>query len=285
MNVKMYKQVDQKITSELNALESLCKQHDGYSIPIYWDLLKNYRENARDFYIYDQDQLIGYFSAFSFSENEFEISAMIHPHYRRQGIFSTHLREVQLLAAELEVERFTFVCPKNLTASKAALTAIGARYHFTEYTLRLLNDSVSLPPSTETTTLIEAGPDDCQVLAALDAKCFNSNETLMLQRFNEIISDTHRRTWLFMLENKPIGKIHLRIENGIVILHDLCILPEHQGFGYGFQMLQDTLRQLRVMRLRETQLTVNAHNENALRLYQKAGFEIQQVYEYYKLDV
>ena len=284
MLIKTYQQADKPTVLALKQLESVCKNHDGTSIPIYWDVLSSHRESAKDFYGYEKYHLVAYFSAFSFSDDEYEISAMVHPDYRQRGFFSTCLEQIRILAKQEGIKRFMFALPENVVSSEKALKAVGADYYFTEYTLQRANKKELPVIGSEKTALIEANITDCHLLASLDARCFDSNEEVMCKRFTATMNDKNRCVWLFMLGEKPIGKIHCRFENEVAVLHDLCILPSEQGGGYGLCMLQETLKQLLSMPIDNVRLTVRADNSSALKLYQKVGFETELAHQYFRLS-
>src|SRR5262245_34367398 len=80
--------------ADIRQLETICNQFEGLTMKFNWNTLQDRPpDQGNDFLLYAAGQLIGYLALYGFNYKEAEISAMTHPHYRRQGIFK------QLLAA------------------------------------------------------------------------------------------------------------------------------------------------------------------------------------------
>ena len=52
----------------------------------------------------------------------------------------------------------------------------------------------------------------------------------------------------------------------------LCVLPGHQGHGFGRLLIESSVRALRAMKFHELTLTVTAVNSRAVQLYENLGF-------------
>ncbi|MBW4839450.1 MAG: GNAT family N-acetyltransferase, partial [Paenibacillaceae bacterium] len=64
-------------------------------------------------------------------------------------------------------------------------------------------------------------------------------------------------------------------------IHDFCVLPSHQGRGYGREMLAQTVRLLLAQGRSRIRLSVAADNRSALELYRKTGFAMVSESSYY----
>jgi ribosomal protein S18 acetylase RimI-like enzyme len=53
----------------------------------------------------------------------------------------------------------------------------------------------------------------------------------------------------------------------------ICVAPEVQGTGVGYELLRQSLTTLRDVRCRAASLTVTAANTQAVALYERVGFE------------
>src|SRR5579883_2498152 len=75
--------------AEIRQLASLCNTYEQLDMKLNWDMLNARPDNeTNDFLYYDHGILAGYLALFSFNANEGELSGMVHPAYRRRGIFS-----------------------------------------------------------------------------------------------------------------------------------------------------------------------------------------------------
>ena len=63
-------------------------------------------------------------------------------------------------------------------------------------------------------------------------------------------------------------------ERGEYYISNLGVLPDFQGNGYGARLLTFAEEQARKLMLRKCSLTVDEHNDGAIRLYQRYGYEI-----------
>src|SRR5881275_2227586 len=81
--------LDTSELSEIKQLAQLCNQHDGLDLKLNWNILRDRpSDQLNDFLYYADGQLVGFLALFSFNSLEGEISGMVHPTYRRRGIFS-----------------------------------------------------------------------------------------------------------------------------------------------------------------------------------------------------
>ena len=94
-----------------------------------------------------------------------------------------------------------------------------------------------------------------------------------------------RKAYIVLLGNESIGMMRvLEIGEKGACFHGFSILPEHQGRGYGRQILQETVRMTREQGRVEQELDVEVENLNALGLYQSCGFETTSGYDFYAIS-
>lgn len=74
------------------------------------------------------------------------------------------------------------------------------------------------------------------------------------------------------LEGKPIGYYITHRVLDEATLMNICVHPNHQGKGYGGQLLQNALERLKRHSITHCFLEVRASNKGAGALYQKLGF-------------
>src|SRR3989338_4450414 len=72
--------------TQLRALAARCQQVDGYCIPLYSNLLLKRRNLPCNLLCYHQQQLIGFLSVFFFYDDGCELTLMVDPAWRRQGV-------------------------------------------------------------------------------------------------------------------------------------------------------------------------------------------------------
>jgi len=86
-------------------------------------------------------------------------------------------------------------------------------------------------------------------------------------------------TWLATYQSGPsepleyCGTIQgIQDQTAIGAIQNLGVVPEHRGHGLGYWLLWSALRGFRAAGLPRAFLEVTAHNEGAVRLYQRVGF-------------
>src|SRR5205807_10151010 len=84
--VKKYTLTEAEIT-EISQLIDTCNTHDGLRMRIGLEMLRARRgDEVNDFLYYVDGQLAGYREADSWGKKEKELTGMVYPDFRRQGI-------------------------------------------------------------------------------------------------------------------------------------------------------------------------------------------------------
>ena len=304
---------------KLLTLESICRTKDGTMSSVCNSTEFNCRRDVPVFFLVFMDtlyqgkhctkttvqrnslsetELIGYLSVFLPEESTAELNVLIHPDYRRQGIFTELLQRAKDSLSPLGTEEFVFVCEPSSTDAAAAMPAMKAEKKSSEYQMLLENTScipasffcTRSDSSSEATAdkpkpanseilgeLLEATPYDLPLLGRMNALFFETSDE-MGELFAEesyytqdttvykyVITDEHKKTI-------PIGTVCFFEEETIGNIFGLGILPEYRGHGYG----KDLLAQLFacIPADKKIILQVSGRNAAAFQLYQKAGFQI-----------
>lgn len=106
-----------------------------------------------------------------------------------------------------------------------------------------------------------------------------------INHFQEVLSK--KDLYIFQslkLDNNIIGYIVLMKVDSFIELHKIAIVPDYQGQGYGFYLLKNIIDNLRLIDIENIVLEVNINNINAIKLYEKLGFNVIGVRKnYYKM--
>ncbi|PEK99059.1 N-acetyltransferase [Bacillus sp. AFS017336] len=68
--------------------------------------------------------------------------------------------------------------------------------------------------------------------------------------------------------------INLKQEPNYAYLFEILIYPEYRGQGYGNEAMSACIKEINELGIEDVCLHVFGHNQGALKLYQKLGFEI-----------
>ena len=294
---------------KLLTLESACRVKDGTTSSVCSTTEFNCRRDVPVFFLaLDGAELVGYLSVFLPEESTAELNVLVHPDYRRQGIFTKLLQRAKAALSAIGTKEFVFVCEPSSADATAAILAMNAEKKCSEYQM-LLETTAKLSPtfrnaapfsdsaetlqcSPDTTPhdcrgeLLEATPDDLPLLGRMNALFFETSDE-MGELFAEdsyytpgttvykyVITDKNKKT-------VPIGTVCFYEEETIGNIFGLGILPKYRGHGYGKDLLQTLLS--RIPADKKIYLQVSSWNAAAFQLYQKAGFKIMAQQDFWLL--
>ena len=117
--------------TQIRELEIICNQAEKIAVKLNWGLMKM-REPGKtsDFCHYAQGKLVGYMPVDGFGD-QFEITAIVHPDYRRQGILQ--LLQWRKKSNSPQRRRLLLVNYRNSVSGNALVAALGLPYHNSEY--------------------------------------------------------------------------------------------------------------------------------------------------------
>lgn len=255
---------------ELIQLQDICESYDNLNLKLNWDLLKTREENEQfDFLHYEDDSLVGFLGVYKIGV-EYEICGMIHPQYRRKGIFTALWK--QALATINESEPILLNAPAQSKSAKEWLNTIPCSYAFSEHQMHLENRDV------EVNTLVQlrnATARDMKVLMELNVVGFGEEYDDEEKYRNEIEEGT---VYIIEWNGITVGKIHIQCELDQSWIYGFVVYPQYQGKGYGRSALTQIVR---LEEHNDIYIEVATENENALSLYEKCGFVSYQTQDYY----
>lgn len=278
--------LNQQQLEKIRRLEEICNKSDGLTMKLNWSRLKRRPPTEiNDFLSYDRDQLVGYLALYSFNAKEAETSAMTHPDYRQQGIFKQLLAAARTELRKRSTPDFLFICERVSISGAATMQAIGARYDFSEYKMIREPDAPRPQNIPAPIRLRPATPADIPTLGRMDEIFFKVPFDSGQRHLADEMADSSRQILVAMRGEKEIGKIAIRLGETETFIYAFGVLPEYRRQGYGRAILNRTVEQLVAEARPHISLEVATDNEQALSLYQQAGFHTTTVYDYYRLPV
>lgn len=277
---------------DIRALADLCNAEDGITLKLNWDMLSARPAGVtNDFLMYEKDELIGFLGVYTFRSTEAEISGMVHPHYRRKGVFTRLADAASEECRRRGIPKLIFICQEHSASGKAFLQARGAVYSFSEHWMEMRMPDGQTPPVPETrqTEALElrlAAADDVEVLTELNRQGFDMSYEDARVYAENTVADKKEKTYVAELGGKPIGKLAVRVDEGVAFIFGFCVLTQYRGRGCGREILARTIE--RVYREGGTvrfELEVAADNPRALRLYESCGFRALNANDYYTIEL
>ncbi len=281
--------LDEEQKQKISALEQLCFEEEPLCNHVFMSNEINYDRTIPVFYLaYENELLVGFLTFFIPTKEEVEISALVHPKYRRMGIFTALEQAARVTIAENGIGSIIYNVER---AGKSAACVLKSRNITelvrSEYRMKITGEALS--KLCEGTFATSEGFGSRRVSAetltdymSISGKAFGSDET---ERYGDAIlnSDT-RLGYLFYKNGCPIGTFAIGLEQkDEPFIYGVAITESERGRGYGKFLMQQAC--LIAKEYSDTLwLDVDSLNPAALRLYTGIGFEITFACDYYRAE-
>ena len=241
---------------KLSQLFQICRQEGSYcpSYPKDGDIFFALKKSESD------SSLAAALILFHLEEDLWEVAALTHPDFRRQGCFRCLLDAAEAFSPNAD---FVFAVPPKTEPAASVLDSIGAQFWYTEHLMALDSSNMPIFPCKipDSLSCCIQWPDGCSTAAGMDiSACFYSGQTLTASCRLNFSACT---------------------EGPVCCIYQVLV-PEtlrHQGWGFRFfAALLPLLAQKGVLRF---VLQVSGDNLPALALYKKTGFRITETLWYY----
>lgn len=279
MITKHYK-LDPVQLRDLDKLCHSCQKKDGNIVPTYPHLLSQMRSLPSTLLFYSKKKLAGFLSVFFFYNDACEISLMIAPSFRKQGLATLMLKEMLPFTMDPEIKTLVFSIPHHLNHDNLI------EHHFTYQHSEFQMQRISKKPllfDKENITVRQAFIEDIPALNSIDGACFNSSSKDMEARFKELLHHRDYQLYIAHKNGKPIGKAHIYFEQNTARFSDIAILPSLQGQGLGSALLAHCINTCLNRNIRHLSLDVETTNQTALSLYTRLGFDIINAYDFWSI--
>lgn len=274
--------------NEIHLLEAECskKEQGKLHMKLNWEMLnERIGHETNDFLFYEDEKLVGFLGMYGFGRDEIEITGMVHPDYRRAGIFTQLVKAAgeECLNRNVNpntiVNSMLFVTERQIEGASSFSKKAGASYEFSEYKMERGNEPVqySFPQSVQ---LRKAESEDREFIATVDELCFGRSRDPLEEIF-ENVGDLNS-TFIGIQSGQRIGKLRAVREENLGGIYGFGVLPELRGKGFGREMLLRAVEGLLQNGAKGITLEVESRNERALSLYKACGFREVTSYDYYR---
>ena len=281
MFFKLKENLNNNDFNDINDLKSICFVHDNTNLKIEIDYkLSNVAKNndktssiINEFMLYDENKLIGYAGICDFGGEEIEVNGMVHPDYRRKGIFT---RLFSLLKDEFnkrDNKAMLLLSDNNSVSGIEFIKNMTDDFSHSEYDMNLDMDATQ-NESFDNLIFRKALIGDINKIKEANFEFFSVND------IEDISSGI---TYLLETDNIIIGKVRLEAIDNNGGIYGLEILPKYRGNGYGRELLILSIKKLKESNVKIINLQVETDNKNALNLYKSCGFKENYTMDYYRL--
>lgn len=268
--------------AQIKELVAICNEQDGLDLKVNPGMLeKRSGEHEEDFVCYADGKLIGFLGLYVFHGGEAEVSGMVHPAYRRKGIFTALQAQAADACRRRGIPSQLFIIQRDSQSGKSYMERIGGEYQFSEYWMDL-GEKQRATVSGNVLLLPEIA-SDYETLIWLNVHGFQMEEERAREMAENMAGDPKSTTHLMIVDDKAIGKISVNKDESKAFIYGFCVHPDHQGKGYGRQALAQTIEMLVEEGCPQVSLEVACENSSALGLYESCGFFVKSANDYYKL--
>ncbi|MDI9819786.1 MULTISPECIES: GNAT family N-acetyltransferase [unclassified Legionella] len=271
-------QLDEDQLTAVGLLTEACHSHDGGTPILYKHLLTQKRDTENNVLLFENHCLIGFLSVYFFYEDACEVSLMVTPSHRRQGIASRLLKTILPLLIAKEIK--TLIFSTAAAMDKNWLQDLGFSYRNSEAHMQRHSYEPILMPA-QNLRIRKAVLTDIADLCAIDEACFSGQQSNMLARFHMILNDSNYTVLLALHNELVVGKAHIHWQTQESTLSDIAILPQYQGRGWGSELLAYCINHAITSGQKRLILDVETTNHHAFNLYLRHGFKIVNLSDYW----
>lgn len=267
--------------NNIKSLQEICEKKEGYQLKLNFEMLKNRSENrTEDFFHYEEGQLVGFLGSYRFG-NKVELCGMVHPAFRKRGIFSKLLERGLSEVLKQNTETVLINAPAKSQSAKRFLKNVPCTFSFSEHQMRWHKTEIA--DVEEVMMRPSFGNEDWEAEIKLDVLGFGLKER-EAREVNEMERKRGGEQRLLIEVNGQIaGKMRISESNGEAWIYSFAIFPELQRKGIGRRALAKAVN-MEHQKGFSIYLEVEAKNANALRLYESCGFRSYHSQDYYRYE-
>ncbi|HQO73103.1 MAG TPA: GNAT family N-acetyltransferase [Sedimentibacter sp.] len=278
--IKLKERTDKSDFNDINNLNNACIDYDKIHLKLEIDYklsngekYGNNMNKINEFMFYDDNKLVGYAGICDFGGDEIEVNGMVHPEYRRRGIFTRLFSLVKDEFNKRDSKGMLLLSDNNSIGGISFIKRITDDYHHSEYDMNLDMDVIH-KENFDNLVFRKVVKEDIAKIAGENFEFINDND------IDGILFDS---TYVLETGNVIIGRVRLEIVDNIGGIYGLEILPEYRGKGYGRELLIRSINKLKESKVNAINLQVETKNNNALNLYKSCGFKVNYTMDYYIL--
>ena len=269
--------------AHIEHLIATCNSYENLRMRLTLDVLGNHPANITHNFLYFVDNtLVGYLTVYPWGTQKKELTGMVHPNYRRRGIFHSLLSAARNEWSNKGIQKFLLISEHTSHSGLAFLNAIGSHHDFSEHEM-VLGIFQKRQFFNERIHTRKAYINDFDALTSIIATDLD-NEERAKSFVTRLFQEDKRPFYIGILGEEPIGCLNLDETEKEIGIYGFVVRPEYRGRGYGRQILQDVICAIRAKSPKGIMLDVETDNTNALGLYLSCGFEIRTTYDYYSLN-
>lgn len=276
----------QEQTQGIRALERICHEAEALENPLFLSNENNFdREIPVFFLALEGETLTGFLTFFIPTKEEAEISAIVHPLYRRRGVFTALDAAARRVIEASGIGRILY-CVETKSVSAAQVLKRRGISHIARSEYRMQRDAGLRACNAQTAacgaafTAKRVTPENIAAYLQISARAFDGEDGCAYA--DAIMTSDTRMGYVFCRDDEPIGAFVIGLEQqGKPFIYGVAIAEGERGKGYG-RLLMEQACGLAAAHGDVLRLDVDSDNPVAYRLYRNMGFETTFQVDYYK---
>jgi ribosomal protein S18 acetylase RimI-like enzyme len=273
--------------AEATAIEQLvttCNNYEGLGMRIdVGALLQRQGREANDFLYYEDGMLVGYLYVEGWGSRDREVAGMVHPDYRRRGVFGSLLAAAKVECRQRDVKKLILVCEHSSKSGFAFIHTIKAQHQYSKHEM-VLETFLERRNVHTGLHVRQANRQDLDAIVSILVTDSGNVESIS-QWVAKLFEEPTSRFYLATLDEKPLGCLRLDFMSDQVGIYAFEVRLGYRGLGYGRHILEEAIRTIGSESQKRIMLDVETVNLNAIGLYLSCGFEINTTYDYYDLNL
>ncbi len=283
--------------AELQLLVMRCEQHEPLCMRVVWHVPRGHTSPMSwDFLYYENGALVGYLTLDGDGGEVCELFGLVHPAYRRRGIFSQLFKAAREECRAHGVKELVLICEQSSASGQAFVAKTNATYLFSEHEM-MLNNFQPRYAFDDRLVMAPATSEDIDALVMVQSESFGDPPEAVRRRVLAMMSDPACHYYLVTFGEEdlgcrePVASLRLEYRGDEVGIYAFGVLPAYRGRGYGRQVLEETIFMVRNDASARNDveprimLNVRATNIPAVALYRSCGFQIRATYDFYMIGL
>jgi ribosomal protein S18 acetylase RimI-like enzyme len=271
----------EKQLMDIKQLQEVCEKDGGFQLKLNFDLLENRTAGKQeDFFHYEEGKLVGFLGTYGFG-NKVELCGMVHPDYRRRGIFSSLLNMGLEEIKKQDIPTILLNAPTDSQSAQNFLKTVPCTFVVAEYQMKWHqtdltdDDTITVRPS--------VSKEDWNAEIELEISGFGMSKKQAEEMQTMISENSSDQKLIIEAEGRIAGKMRVSELNGEAWIYGFAVYPELRGQGIGRKALSKVVK-MELQKGLPVFLEVEAKNAHALGLYESCGFKTYHSQDYYKYN-
>lgn len=273
MNIKKYLRADDDTASGLKALIRECSDIDGYCADIDLDESMNAEKEMNCVFTCEEGgKLAALLSVFAPGREDIEVNALVHPAYRRRGVFKALIGEVIAECSRFGYEKGLFVLNEASESGRAVAAHWGCGTDHVELQMERGVDACE-NLRREDIEIITARKSDLGELSDLGAAAFSMEKEFERELLASALAADNRTEYAVRAGGRLTALGAAYETEGKMMIFGLGVHPDERRKGYAKALICHIAGVALRRGMNKVCLDVDEDNEGAIALYESSGFK------------